>query len=193
MRETGAKYYSIGRQAVREPAVSDYLQIASSLWSLWRLLMKAFRMSGILLWGLAALWFALMTFLSSQPGEDTLRTSLQLVRFLLSVLHLPESRLGVLHTGLRIAAHFAVFFVLGGLLYTAMLMTLQKLDGTLYWTIGLCSIIGILDEVKKVFISGRHLCLEETALNVIGALCGIIAVMAAMELVLAGSKVEVPR
>lgn len=150
--------------------------------------MKPFRICGIFLWGLAALWLVLLTFLSSQPGGDTARASSLLARFLLRLLHLHESRLDALHAGLRTAAHFAGFFVLGALLYAAMGMTASKAENLHFWAAGICGAIGIFDEVKKVFIRGRHLSPEEAMLNVIGALCGIIAVMVITGLAASGAQ-----
>ena len=89
-------------------------------------------------------------------------------------------------------AHFVCFFGLGALLYAAMRMTRQKLGNIHFWAAGICVAIGILDEVKKVFISGRHLSWAEAWLNVIGAWCGIIAAMVVIELVSIGPKSGIP-
>ncbi len=154
--------------------------------------MKTLKSSGVGIWGFTLAWFAFIIFLSSQPGEATAKISLALARFLLRLLNLHESRLDALHAFLRTTAHFVGFFVLGALLYAAMRMTRQKMGNIHFWAAGIVSVLGVLDEIKKVFISGRHLSWAEAGLNVIGAWCGIIAAMAVMGLISASSKAGAP-
>ena len=150
--------------------------------------MKPFKMPGILLWCLAVLWLVFLTFLSSQSGPDTGRLSRWLADIVTRLLRLAPRYRWEVEALLRTAAHFVCFFGLGALLYAALRMTRQKLGNIHFWAAGIVSVLGVLDEVKKVFIIGRHLSWAEAGLNVIGAWCGIIAAMVVIELVSAGPK-----
>lgn len=136
----------------------------------------------IILWLIALGWAAFCLFLSWQPGEDTGAFSMRIAQFLLGVL----SRFGMepdpmaFHMGLRLSAHFAVFFV-SGLLFAAALGVSLPRDGR--WN-GLaflaaaliCSVTAVLAEVAKLKIPGRHLQWDEAMLNVAGVVCGTLIV-----------------
>jgi VanZ family protein len=93
---------------------------------------------------------------------------------MLAVLfRLPAADVPALDRTLRTAAHFFCFAVLGALLLAALLGTFRKLRGAVGWAAGLCAGIGVLDEVKKAFVPGRHLSWPEAGINVISALVSI--------------------
>lgn len=127
-----------------------------------------------LLWIVFALWLLLMVWLSSEDGQATARTSRWLAATVLRVFGLPQSQLNPVDRTLRMLFHFAGFFVLSGLLYTASRPTLSSGRLLLALVVGSCSIVAVLDEVKKVFISGRHLSWPEAGLNILGVCCGAI-------------------
>ena len=140
-------------------------------------LVKTIWVSRAVLWGLALLWLVMITFLSSQPGPDTAQTSLSLALFLLRVFNLPQTSLQPFHLALRTLAHIFGFFVLGALFYAALHSTYPSKKHLWVWAGVITGLIGILDEVKKLFILGRHLSWLEAGLNVLGAFCGIGAIM----------------
>ena len=131
-----------------------------------------------ILWLAAMGWMGFCLFLSWQPGEDTVRFSTGIVRFLLDLLgHIgltpdPEK----FHMALRLTAHFGVFF-LAGLLFDAALgttlpPTARGNNVTFFVTAPVYSACAVLAEVVKIKIPGRHLQWNEAMLNVAGVLCG---------------------
>ena len=74
---------------------------------------------------------------------------------------------------LRIMAHFVGFLILGGVVSITAQMTWPNQRYNAVMVVVLCSVIAVLDEVKKIFISGRHLSWPEAGLNVLGIICGV--------------------
>ena len=130
-----------------------------------------------ILWMAAIFWLILCFYLSWQTGEETVGLSLRIARWcydLLSNLHFTVE-LESLHMQLRLFAHFGVFFATGLLMAGVFLVTFPQRKRSLTFCVAgiLCTIIGVLAEVGKLHISGRHLTWSETGLNVFGALCGV--------------------
>lgn len=130
----------------------------------------------ILLWVIFTLWLLLMVWLSSEDGVSTARTSRWLAALVVRVLGFPPSQLIAVDRMLRTAFHFTGFFVLSALMFAALRPTLASDGAALLLAISVCSVIAVLDEVKKVLISGRHLSWSEARLNVLGVCCGALAV-----------------
>ena len=131
----------------------------------------------VILWVVFCAWLILLTILSSEDGSATAQTSGKITAFVMELFRIPTAHQAKVETILRIAAHFILFFLLGGLLYAAMRVTWVNARFVHIWALGICGVLGIMDEVKKIFITGRHLSWEEAGLNVIGAWCGIIVAM----------------
>lgn len=131
----------------------------------------------VILWIACGAWMILLTILSSQDGSATVKTSGRLTAFVMGLFRVPAANRVQVEGILRISAHFVLFFVLGGLLYSVIRITWDKAGSAHLWALGICGALGIMDEVKKVFIAGRHLSWEEAGLNVIGAWCGTIFAM----------------
>ena len=139
--------------------------------------MKRKIITGIL-WLAALGWTAFSLFLSWQPGEETGALSLKIAKFLLKLLGYIGVTLELepFHMGLRLAAHFVVFF-LAGLQFDAALGTTLPPTGrsngvTFFVTALVYSAGAVLAEVAKIKIPGRHLQWDEAMLNVAGVLCG---------------------
>lgn len=135
----------------------------------------------VIFWIVFGAWLIFLTILSSEDGFSTSQTSGKFTVFFMVLFHIPKVYHDRVEMILRISAHFVGFFVLGWLLYSAMRFTWAKSERIHLWAWGFCGILGIMDEVKKVFIAGRHLSWEEAGLNIIGAWCGIIIVMIVIE------------
>ena len=131
------------------------------------------------LWTATLAWYAVCLYLSWQNGEDTFNTSWNLANVSLEVLKHFGIRpdLHQFHTYLRLVAHFGIFFVAGGLQASAMARSSQKHRYLL--SAGISSLVAVAGEVGKINIPGRHLQWDETGLNVIGAVCGVLLVKAA--------------
>ena len=130
-----------------------------------------------ILWTAAIFWLFLCFYLSWQTGEATGKLSQKLAHFLIEILN----RVGItpdpqqFHAGLRLFAHFGVFFVTGVLLACAIAATFPQSNKIVLFSVSavLCSIIAVLSEVGKLNVPGRHLTWSEAGLNVLGAVCGI--------------------
>ena len=92
------------------------------------------------------------------------------------LLGLPSAKLTQVDTLLRTLAHFGGFFVLGALAYSAARLTWPGVGRIGLYVFLACGAMAMLDEVKKVFIPGRHLSWSEAGLNALGALCGVLVV-----------------
>ena len=141
------------------------------------------KLSAAVLWLLALGWAGFSLFLSWQPGEDTGALSMELARFLLGLL----ARVGIypdqaaFHMGLRLAAHFGVFFIDGLLAAAALALSLPrgKRRAWPYIMEALaCSALAVAAEVGKQYVPGRHLQWDETLLNVTGSVLGVGLVVA---------------
>lgn len=140
-------------------------------------------LSAAALWLLALGWAGFSLFLSWQSGEDTGALSMEVARVLLGLL----ARVGIypdqtaFHMGLRLAAHFGVFFIDGLLAAAALAVSLPE-DRPRAWpwftAMLVCSALAVVAEVGKLYIPGRHLQWDETLLNVIGSVLGVGLIMA---------------
>jgi len=130
--------------------------------------------SQILLWFLCFLWLVFLLWLSSEDGVSTAYNSRQLTQLILKLLHLSTKQLPQVDRTIRTLAHFVGFFILGGLSYTAAQTTWVESKNLLLKVMMPGIVLAVLDEVKKVYISGRHLSWPEAGLNALGILCGIL-------------------
>lgn len=128
------------------------------------------------MWMLCFLWVILLLWLSSEDGPATARTSGRLAALVVRLLGLPSAKLTQVDTLLRTLAHFGGFFVLGALAYSAARLTWPGVGRIGLYVFLACGAMAMLDEVKKVFIPGRHLSWSEAGLNALGALCGVLVV-----------------
>lgn len=120
-------------------------------------------------WLLFIIWFIYIAFLSSQNGMDTNIYSEKFTVFFISLFHINKNIANNLHSFLRHIAHIIAFFILSGLLYYCLYSTINRKN---IWisTCCTCSLIAIFDEVKKLFIFGRHCQFEDIGLNLLGIL-----------------------
>jgi VanZ family protein len=126
------------------------------------------------LWLLGGAWLCLLVWLSSQDGAATAQTSLGLARVVATALGMPQAAVAGLDQTLRTAAHYVGFLVLGGLACAAACATWGRRPLPVLAAGGLCCLVAVLDEVKKVAITGRHLSWPEAGLNVLGVLTGVL-------------------
>ena len=128
----------------------------------------------LILWVLCAVWLVFLVFLSTENGTATQRRSRALAEWIVPLLQMAKSEIPRIDRFLRAAAHFSGFFILGGLTYSAAKCTFVNLRHTGLLCIVACGAIGVLDEVKKIPISGRHLHWPDVGLNILGVCCGVI-------------------
>lgn len=116
-------------------------------------------------------WFWFMTYLSHQNGEKTTELSERIVGKIIEYLHIRNYN--EIHYAIRKVAHIFVFCIF----VVLVLFTIHQKwnDKKIY----ICAIILIslwtwLDEFTKLSISGRHFSWEDTLLNLLGVIIGII-------------------
>lgn len=130
-------------------------------------------------WGLTIGWTGLCLFLSWQTGEDTGSFSLALATLLLKLLSFVgyHTDLAAFHMFLRTSAHFGVFF-LAGFFFGGATESLWQLIPAGRPLRPLCALlvglVALFADVPKIWIPGRHLQWDESALNACGALCGYL-------------------
>lgn len=140
--------------------------------------MKKYKRAAItaVLWILTAGWIAVSFALSWQSGSGTVGLSRQIAQFLLELLGNVGLRPNPerFHAGLRLAAHFVVFFFNGLLFALALCGSLGpcREKHACLWGAVAGAAVAVAAEVGKIAVPGRHLTWSETWLNVVGALCG---------------------
>lgn len=128
-------------------------------------------MAFYIFFGFTILWFLFMTYLSHQDGEHTGRTSRELAEKL-SALAFLDSDINILNGRLRRLAHVVVYAVLAILLGTTLALggySVRLTAGTIVWAWA--------DEATKPLVQGRHFSCFDVALNVLGIVIGMIAVI----------------
>ena len=128
--------------------------------------------------------------MSSEDGVSTAYTSRQLSQLILKLFHLPQNQHSQVDQTIRTLAHFVGFFVMGGVSYTASKATWADSKCLVFKVITAGAALAILDEVKKLFIKGRHLSWPEAGLNVIGIVCGVLFSLWILRLIARAKKVN---
>ena len=124
-------------------------------------------------WGLIFIWSTLLMWLSSENGMATNQTSMRLAAMIVQWFGIAAEQVPAVNRLLRTLAHFVVFFILGGAVYCVAWVTQPYQKGAALPSFVICMILAVIDEAKKIFITGRHLSWEEMGLNCIGAAVGI--------------------
>ena len=130
----------------------------------------------IIMWALTALWFGIVFFLSSQTGEQTSSLSQRLALFLGRLFDISESGLPMFHSNLRTAAHVIVYFILSMLAYASVRLSFPKARFSWAYVAAICSLLAVLDEVRKAYIPGRHCSYPEAGLNILGVIAGVLTI-----------------
>lgn len=127
-------------------------------------------------WIAFAIWIMIATLLSSQNGSSTSETSLRLIRFFANYVPVVRQHESLCNDILRKTAHVIIFMLLCGLLFFALFSTLSNTKQAYIGTVSFSLFFALFDEVKKLFIPGRHLHWLDVGMNVIGVLGGIAIV-----------------
>lgn len=135
------------------------------------------------LWLCAVAWLILCLYLSWQTGEETsVGLSWKITQLCLMLLKLlgVQIEAQTLHMQIRLAAHFGVFFIAGVLFAGAFAatfdQTMHRYRNSFLAALAVSAAASILAEIYKLNIPGRHLQWNETGLNVIGGIAGVILV-----------------
>ncbi len=124
-------------------------------------------------WSVPFIWLALLMWLSAENGTATNRTSSRLTAAIVGLLGISEKHAAGLNHLLRTFAHVFVFFVFSSAVYYTAWVSQPYQSGTALRSFIACIILAVIDEVKKLWIPGRHLDWGEMGLNCIGAAVGV--------------------
>ena len=128
-------------------------------------------------------WLAVCLFLSWQTGAKTVGLSWRIARWLHGILQDFGISWGLtsLHRRLRLLAHVGIFFVEGFLAAAAVGASHTRRKGLgMALTALFVAGAAVLAEVCKINIPGRHLQWDETGLDVLGGVAGVLLAAAGL-------------
>lgn len=122
---------------------------------------------------------ALIFFFSAQTATDSSKTSSGITRKIAEIVALVinadnvKSIQDVLHTIVRKAAHFTLFFMLALSVANNVFQLFGTEKGKLFIiTVAFCLFYAITDEVHQMFVPGRAAMLNDIIVDFSGSLCG---------------------
>ncbi|MCR5702857.1 MAG: VanZ family protein [Lachnospiraceae bacterium] len=131
-------------------------------------------------------WIALVLFLSYQTGKDTATTSLDFTSNVLKFFmhHEPTYEELLLWDGrFRLWAHFVLMFLYSIICFETVWQWIGSLKKSIVLT-GLSGVVlGVMSEVGKLRIEGRHCDISEMGLNILGVIVGTVIMFVAHELI----------
>ena len=131
-------------------------------------------------WSLVIAWCAVIFIFSGKPAVESSRQSLGVMRLVNSLLEgiTGTGRYEVSESFVRKMAHFGEYFILGCLLYKALLC--RKLPRpSPFLTVFLGMAYAVTDEIHQYFVPGRVMALTDVLVDTLGvmlavAICTII-------------------
>lgn len=129
------------------------------------------------LWALVIGCMVLIFHFSSQPADDSMDLSDGMLDKILAFLNisLPEDVVIFMRVLIRKGAHFAVYSLLGLLVYLLFnIGYLTKAKTAVLGAVVISSLYAVSDEVHQLFVAGRSGSVKDVLLDSTGALCGII-------------------
>lgn len=133
----------------------------------------------VIIWIVNISWLVFIISLSRQTGEETASLSLSIADYIYSVFSNMsiEMEFDTFHSLLRKTAHFGIYFISGALMFGALLLTFfrkkRRLPMAFASSIGICTLIAVVDELQKLWIDGRHLHWGEVLINIGGVVLGV--------------------
>ncbi|MBR5312083.1 MAG: VanZ family protein [Clostridia bacterium] len=143
---------------------------------------KSFR---IPLWIAVVLWMALIFSFSMETAAESSESSGGFIRSLLEIfeddfLSLSyddqHAKIESLSYIVRKSAHFCIFGMLGILVTSAVSTYGLSVKKTSLFSLGICALYAVSDEVHQYFVPGRACMLRDMLIDTCGAACGVAAV-----------------
>ncbi|WP_246596302.1 MULTISPECIES: VanZ family protein [Bacillaceae] len=134
------------------------------------------RINKYIAWGAVVIWMGLIFAFSHQPGGQSAELSSGVTELVLSTVEsiLPiEFDRDSVHYVIRKGAHFSVYFVLGILVLHALRRSGFSGLRSVLFSLGICVIYAITDEVHQLFIPGRSGEVTDVLIDSAGAGVGI--------------------
>lgn len=132
-----------------------------------------------LFWLPAIVWLAAVFLLSRQNAVDSAGLSQSVTDFLLRICPWIDMSAAALEPILRKIAHAAMFAIEGFLLYTAAAWSFGRKAGFAL-TGGVCALLAVTSELVQTIAEGRSCELRDMAIDLGGALTGMLAALAFM-------------
>lgn len=135
-------------------------------------------------WGIVVLYMVMIFYLSSQDGTKSHEVSAGLLGYLkvLTVFILGDASDFFSGVGknyeciLRKAAHFTEYLILSLIVYKAMRVSRIKMKNSVIWTLILCVVYAISDEVHQYFVPGRAFAVTDIMIDTAGSIFGLTSV-----------------
>lgn len=137
------------------------------------------RMKTVLFWLPAIIWLAAVFLLSRQNATDSAGLSQSVTAFLLRICPWIDMPAAALEPVLRKIAHAAMFAIEGFLLYSAAAWSFGRKAGFAL-SAGICALLAVTSELVQTIADGRSCELRDMAIDLGGALIGMLAALAFM-------------
>ncbi|MCK5761950.1 MAG: VanZ family protein [Candidatus Izimaplasma sp.] len=130
-------------------------------------------------WILVIGWMAIIFLLSAQGANDSAVVSAGITDRIYQVLNssFPNLNIETLHIFIRKLAHFAIYLVLGGLVFNALNYNEQKQSYNFIVALLISFLYAISDEIHQTFVPGRAGQIYDVLIDLIGSLIGIKALV----------------
>jgi VanZ family protein len=137
--------------------------------------MKSKNKSVVISWFFVGLWMILIFYFSSQVSETSGGLSQEIAKTIKNIMESSSTEtvidLKQLNHLLRKLAHFSFYFILGLLVFNAMVRSGKK---KISWMILICVLYAISDEIHQSFVPGRGPSIIDVFIDSTGAITGII-------------------
>ncbi|WP_350342305.1 VanZ family protein [Proteinivorax tanatarense] len=128
-------------------------------------------------WSFVVFWMGLIFFFSAQPAKESAELSRGVTEvvteFIEKVVPFTILDFNTLHTFIRKGAHLFIYFVLGILVFNAFQVTGIKGWKGIWWSLGVCVLYAITDEIHQLFVPGRSGEMMDVLIDSVGATGGI--------------------
>ncbi len=128
-------------------------------------------------WAAVLVWMAAIFYFSHQPASESGRLSRAVTIFLIGLIRkaVPEAAIEEkkTHHIVRKNAHFFMFFILGILVFSALLNSGTDENLSFWYALTFCALYAVSDETHQLFIQGRSGNAKDVLIDTLGALTGI--------------------
>ena len=119
----------------------------------------------------SVIWMGVIFYLSHQPGTESANTSNQVLEIIFNILPLSTEHELFLHTVIRKLAHFSAYAILSLLIFLA-----YRGKNALLFTMMICFIFAISDEVHQLFIPGRSGEVRDVLIDMSGVMFSLMII-----------------
>ena len=119
------------------------------------------------------LWISFIFYMSSQPSEESSKSSSRIVDMVLNTLNLDKSKEEVLTVIVRKGAHFTEYLILSGLVTATYGAFTDKRNYS--FILLMCILVALSDEFLQSFIRGRSSEVKDVLVDFSGALTFFLA------------------